>query len=123
MYTALIICFGAIGVPFLIMFTPRLMILTGAMLSNLEQQLLVKVAAITGLLVLALSAGFIMYFFYKVFCSVLLDSWKKIKDLSVQETSVLTSLCLLIVYFGINPMSIIQIYRSVSSIILDVLQV
>lgn len=123
MYTALIICFGAIGVPFLIMFTPRLMVLTGAMLSNLEQQLLVKIAAIIGLVVLALSAGFIMYFFYKVFCSVLLDRWKKIKDLSVQETSILASLCLLIVYFGINPMSIIQIYRSVSSIILDVLQV
>lgn len=123
MYTALIICFGAIGVPFLIMFTPRLMVLTGAMLSNLEQQLMVKVAALIGLAVLALSAGFVMYFFYKVFCSVLLDNWKKVKDLTGQETSVLAVLCLLIVYFGVNPMSIIQIYQSVSSIILDVLQV
>ena len=123
MYLALIICFCAIGLPFLMMFTPKLMVLTGAMLSNLDQQLMVKIAAITGLCAIAVSAGYIMYFFYKVFCSVLLDQWKKIKDLSPQETSVLSVLCLVIIYFGIYPMSIIQIYQSVSSIILDVLQV
>lgn len=64
-----------------------------------------------------------MYFFYKVFCSVLLEQWKKIKDLSPQETGVLSALCLIIIYFGVYPMSIIQIYQSVSSIIIDVLQV
>lgn len=123
MYLALIICFSAIGIPFLMMFTPKLMVLAGAMLSNLEAQLLVKVAAITGLGAIMVSAGYILYFFYKVFCSVLLDQWKSVKDLSIQETSVLSALCLVIIYFGINPMSLIQIYQSVSSIILDVLQV
>lgn len=123
MYLALLICFSAIGLPFLMMFTPKLMVLTGAMLSNLEQQLMVKVAALIGLAAIVVSAGYIMYFFYKVFCSVLLDQWKKIKDLSPQETGVLSALCLIIIYFGVYPMSIIQIYQSVSSIILDVLQV
>lgn len=123
MYLALIICFSAIGVPFLMMFTPKLMVLSGAMLSNLEQQLTVKIAAIIGLAAIVVSAGYIMYFFYKVFCSVLLEQWKKIKDLSSQETGVLSALCLIIIYFGVYPMSIIQIYQSVSSIIIDVLQV
>ena len=123
MYLALIICFSAIGVPFLMMFTPKLMVLSGAMLSNLEQQLTVKIAAIIGLAAIVVSAGHIMYFFYKVFCSVLLEQWKKIKDLSPQETGVLSALCLIIIYFGVYPMSIIQIYQSVSSIIIDVLQV
>lgn len=123
MYLALIICFSAIGVPFLMMFTPRLMVLTGAMLSNLEQQLMVKIAAFIGLVAIVVSAGYIMYFFYKVFCSVLLEQWKKVKDLSPQETGILTALCLVIIYFGVYPMSIIQIYQSVSSIILDVIQV
>lgn len=123
MYLALIICFSAIGVPFLMMFTPKLMVLSGAMLSNLEQQLTVKIAAIIGLAAIVVSAGYIMYFFYKVFCSVLLEQWKKIKDLSPQETGVLSALCLIIIYFGVYPMSIIQIYQSVSSIIIDVLQV
>lgn len=123
MYLALIICFAAIGIPFLIMFTPKLMVLTGAMFSNLDQQLMVKIAAFIGLGAIAVSAGYIMYFFYKVFCSVLLDQWKKIKDLSPQETAVLSALCLIIIYLGVNPMSIISLYQSVSSIILDVLQV
>ena len=123
MYLALIICFSAIGVPFLMMFTHKLMVLSGAMLSNLEQQLTVKIAAIIGLAAIVVSAGYIMYFFYKVFCSVLLEQWKKIKDLSPQETGVLSALCLIIIYFGVYPMSIIQIYQSVSSIIIDVLQV
>lgn len=123
MYLALIICFAAIGIPFLMMFTPKLMVLAGAMLSNLDQQLLVKFSAAIGLVAMMVSAGYILYFFYKVFCSVLLEQWKGIKDLSPQETSVLSALCLVIVYFGINPMSVIQIYQSVSSIILDVLQV
>lgn len=123
MYLALIICFSAIGLPFLIMFAPKLMVLTGALLSNLDEQLMVKVVAFVGLLAIIVSAGYIMYFFYKVFCSVLLQQWKNVKDLSPQETSVLCALCLIIIYFGINPMSIIQIYQSVSSIILDVLQV
>lgn len=123
MYLALIICFAAIGVPFLIMFTPKLMVLTGAMFSNLDQQLMVKIIAFLGLAAISVSAGYIMYFFYKVFCSVLLDQWKKVKDLSPQETSVLTALCLIIIYLGVYPMSIIAVYQSVSSIILDVLQV
>lgn len=123
MYLTLIICFAAVGLPFLMMFTPKLMVLTGALFSNLEEQLMVKVAAFIGLAVIVVSAGYIMYFFYKVFCSVLLDQWKKVKDLSPQETSVLSALCLIIIYFGICPMSIVQIYQSVSSIILDVLQV
>lgn len=123
MYLALIICFSAVGLPFLMMFTPKLMVLTGALFSNLEEQLMVKIVAFIGLAVIVVSAGYIMYFFYKVFCSVLLDQWKKVKDLSPQETSVLSALCLIIIYFGICPMSIVQIYQSVSSIILDVLQV
>lgn len=123
MYISLITCFSAIGIPFLISFPPKLMVLSGTMLSNLEQQLLVKIAAIIGIGAIAISAGYIMYFFYKVFCSVLLEQWKKTKDLSPQETGVLSALCLVMIYLGINPMSIVQIYQSVSSIILDILQV
>ncbi len=123
MYFALIICFAAIGIPFLMMFTPKLMILTGAMISSLDTQLLVKLIALTGLLAIVVSAGYIMYFFYKVFCSVLLDQWKKVKDLSPQEISVLTSLTMVLIYFGVYPMSVVQIYQSVSTIILDILQV
>ncbi len=123
MYFALIISFGAVGVPFLVMFAPKLMILTGAMISNLEEELLVKIVAIIGLGAIIVSAGYIMYFFYKVFCSVLLEQWKRIRDLSPHETSVLMVLSLVIFYFGIFPMSIVQIYQSVSSIVLDILQV
>lgn len=123
MYLAIIICFAAIGVPFLMMFAPKLMVLAGTMLSNLDRQLLVKITAAVGLGAMMVSAGYILYFFYKVFCSVLLEQWKGVKDLSPQETGILSALCLVIVYFGINPMSIIQIYQSVSTIILDVLQV
>lgn len=122
-FFALIICFSAIGVPFLMMFAPKLMVLTGAVISNLEEQMLVKAAALIGLVAIVVSAGYILYFFYKIFCSVLLEQWKKIKDLSPQEVSVLSTLTLVIIYFGIYPMSVVQIYQSVSSIILDILQV
>ena len=79
--------------------------------------------AFIALVAIAVSTGYIMYFFYKVFCSVLLDTWKKVKDLTAQEVAVLCSLCSVIVYLGVNPMSVIAIYQSVSSIILDVIQV
>ena len=123
MYFALIIAFGAIGVPFLIMFAPKAMILTGAMISNLEEELLVKILAIIGLAAIILSAGYVMYFFYKVFCSVLLEQFRRVKDLSPHEISVLTTFTAVILYFGICPMSVVQIYQSVSSIMLDILQV
>ena len=105
------------------MFAPKLMVVSGILFSILDQQLLVKVAAFIALGAVAVSTGYIMYFFYKVFCSVLLDVWKKVKDLTAQETADLCSLCSVIIYLGVNPMSIIAIYQSVSSIILDVIQV
>lgn len=123
MYLTLIICFAAIGIPFFVMFAPKLMVVSGVLFSILEQQLLVKFAAFIALAAIAVSTGYIMYFFYKVFCSVLLDTWKKVKDLTAQEVAVLCSLCSVIVYLGVNPMSVIAIYQSVSSIILDVIQV
>ena len=123
MYFSLIICFGAIGVPFLITFAPKLMILSGAILSNLEEQLLVKIVAIIGLLSIIFASGYIMYLFYKIFCSVLLEQWKRLKDLSIQEMSVMSALCLVIIYFGVYPMSVIQVYQSVSNLLLDILQV
>ena len=123
MYFALIICFAALGIPFLIMFAPKLMILSGVMLSNLEQQLLVKIAALIGLGAIIVSTGYILYFFYKVFCSVLLEQWKNIKDLRPQETAVLSALCLVMFYLGVYPMSLVSVYQSVSSIILDIIRV
>lgn len=123
MYFALLVCFAAVGIPFLTMFAPKLMVLSGAILSNLEEQLMVKIVAIIGLLSVISSAGYIMFLFYKVFCSVLLEQWKRLKDLTPQEVSVLSALCLVIIYFGVNPMSVVQIYQSVSNILLDVLQV
>lgn len=123
MYLTLMICFAAIGIPFFVMFAPKLMVVSGILFSILEHQLLVKLAALIALGAIVVSTGYIMYFFYKVFCSVLLDTWKKIKDLTSQETAVLCSLCSVIIYLGVNPMSVIAIYQSVSSIILDVIQV
>ncbi len=123
MYLTLIICFCAVGVPFLMMFTPKLMILTGAMISDLDNDLLVKLCSIGGMAAVAMSAGYILYFFYKVFCSVLLEQWKGLKDLGPQEISVLAAFVAVIVYFGVYPMSIVQIYQSVAGMIQDILQV
>lgn len=123
LYLSLIVCFNAIGIPFFMTFVPKLMIISGAIFSNLEQQLMVKIVAFVAVVFVGVSAGYIMYFFYKVFCSVLLEQWKKVKDLSPQEVGVLSSLCLIMLYLGVSPMSIIQIYQSVSGIILDVFQV
>ena len=123
LYLSLIICLNAIGIPFFMTFVPKVMIISGTIFSNLEQQLIVKIATVIAILIILISAGYFMYFFYKVFCSVLLEQWKKIKDLSPQEVGILSSLCLIMLYFGINPMSIIHIYQSVSGIILYVFQV
>lgn len=72
---------------------------------------------------IAMSAGYVLYCFYRVFCSVLLEQWKKLKDLSPQEISVLSALTAVIIYFGVYPMSIVQIYQSVAGILQDILQV
>ena len=82
-----------------------------------------KIAALIGLGAIIVSTGYILYFFYKVFCSVLLEQWKNIKDLRPQETAVLSALCLVMFYLGVYPMSLVSVYQSVSSIILDVMQV
>ena len=105
------------------MFAPKLMILTGAMISELENDLLVKLCAIAGMAAIAMSAGYVLYFFYRVFCSVLLEQWKKLKDLGPQEVSVLSALTAVIIYFGVYPMSIVRIYQSVAGILQDILQV
>ena len=83
----------------------------------------VKLCAIAGMAAIAMSAGYVLYFFYRVFCSVLLEQWKKLKDLGPQEVSVLSALTAVIIYFGVYPMSIVRIYQSVAGILQDILQV
>lgn len=117
------ICLSAISIPFFTNFIGELFILLGLSNSELGCNNILLTSKILFLISLVLSAAYILRFYHKTFLNYIMEQFKSIKDITISEFVVLSTLICTIIFFGIYPSSLISIFETVSIIILDTLQV
>lgn len=120
----LILSLASVGLPLLMGFIGEFMVFLGSFNSNIDSiGVPVKIYTILGLSVLILSAAYILRLLHKTFFANIFERWNEVKDVTNHEFVVLFSLVLAIIFFGIFPMSILDIVQPVLTNILQFLQI
>lgn len=112
----LILSFAAVGLPLLMGFIGEFLVFLGSFNSDL------KIYAIISLLILILSAAYILRLLHKAFFANIFERWANTKDITNHEFVVLFALTLVIGFFGVFPMSIINLIQPSITNILQFLQ-
>ena len=115
----LILSMAGVGLPLLIGFVGEFLVFLGAFNSGLD----IKICTVLAISVLVLSAAYMLRLLHKTFFANIFERWQNIKDITNHEFVVLFSLSLVIVFFGMFPMAIIDIVQPVLTNILTFLQV
>lgn len=140
MYLGLIIFLAAISVPFLADFPAKLMIFSGLVLSDIEPQMFLAVAAVCLGLGLILNACCLVSLFHKVFYGSVLSKFKADvvqydedgnevsivypkRGITKSEIIVLGLIVLSLILFGIFPNAILDIFQVSADVILDFMKV
>ena len=118
-----ILTFASVGLPLLIGFVGEFLVFLGAFNSPLDNVSHIKIYSIIAILILILSAAYMLRFLHKTFWGNIFEKWSKISDITNHEFVVLFALILVIAFFGIFPMSILDIVQPVLTNILQCLQI
>jgi len=119
----IIFSMAAVGLPLLMGFVGEFLVFLGAFNSPLDEVSPIKIYTFIALIVLIFSACYILRFLHKTFFENIFEKWHKINDITNHEFVVLFALTLVVAFFGIFPMSIINIFQPVLTNILQFLQV
>lgn len=120
----LILSLASVGVPLLIGFTGEFLTFLGAFNSSVDElNAPIKFYAIAAIFILILSAAYILRLLHKTFFSNIFEKWSGLSDITNHEFVVLFALILAVGFFGIFPMSIINIIQPVLTNILQLLQI
>lgn len=115
----LILSMAGVGLPLLIGFVGEFLVFLGAFNSGLD----IKIYTVLAISVLVLSAAYMLRLLHKTFFANIFEKWQGVKDITNHEFVVLFSLSLVVVFFGMFPMAIIDIVQPVLTNILTFLQV
>lgn len=119
----IIFSMAAVGLPLMMGFVGEFMVFLGAFNSPLDDVSPIKIYTFVALLVLILSACYVLRFLHKTFFENIFEKWHKVQDIVNHEFVVLFALTLVVAFFGIFPMAIINIIQPVLASILQFLQV
>lgn len=124
----LILSLASVGLPLLIGFVGEFLVFLGTFNSEIDSiegglVLPIKVFTVVAILVLILSAAYILRLMHKTFFANIFERWLDVKDIMNHEFIVLFALTLAIGFFGIFPMSIINIVQPVLTNIIQQLQI
>lgn len=120
----LIMSFAAMGLPLLMGFVGEFLVFLGAFNSSVDNlNVPIRIYAILAIFVLILSAAYVLRLMHKTFFANLFERWESVKDITNHEFLVLFALILVIGFFGVFPMSIIDIVQPVVTNILQYLQI
>ncbi len=122
----LIICLGAIGVPFTGGFISKFMIINGLMLNDELPELLFILSLLLSILVILLNARNIIFLFQKTFYGEIMPKFNNLKAKRVitkSEIIVLTMIALSIIFLGCFPSLILDAFEATSDVIIDFLRV
>lgn len=120
----LILSLSAVGLPLLMGFVGEFLVFLGAFNSSLDElNAPIKIYALIAIIVLILSAAYILKLLHKTFFANVFERWNELKDITNHEFVVLFALVLAIIFFGIFPMSILNVVQPVLANILQFLQI
>ena len=123
----LILAMAAVGLPLLMGFVGEFLVFLGAFNSSLyELNAPVKLYAIIAVFVLILSVCYILRLMHKTFFGNIFEQWSindGVKDIMNHEFVVLFAVIMAIIFFGLFPMSILDIVQPVLTNILQYLSI
>ena len=102
----IILCLASAGLPGLMAFPGEFMAIYGAYSSSVLNNYFIQILAILSLIVILLSVCYILRFFHSIFWGNLIERWTRTRDLAYHEFFVLFCSVILVVIFGIFPMTI-----------------
>ena len=121
---SIILSLAAVGLPLLIGFVGEFLVFLGAFNSSIDElNVPIKIYSLLAILILLLSAAYILKLLHKTFFANIFERWSTLKDISNHEFVVLFALVLVIGFFGVFPMSILDIIQPVMVNILQGLQI
>lgn len=119
---SIILTLAAVGLPLLMGFVGEFMVFLGSFNSSLDEILPVKLYTLIAVVILILSACYMLRFLHETFYSNLLEKWHNLKDIMMHEFSVLSIISFCVIIFGVFPMFIINIVQPLLSGILEFLR-
>lgn len=119
----LIIALAAVGLPLLIGFVGEFLVFAGAFNSSLDEITPIKIYSIIAISILIMSAAYMLRLLHKTFFANLFEKWHSVNDITNHEFVVLFALILVIGFFGIFPMSMLDVVQPILTNILQYLQV
>jgi len=123
----IILSLAAVGLPLLMGFVGEFLVFLGAFNSSLDElNAPIKIYAVLGLSVLILSAAYIFRLLHKTFFANIFEKWTQkggLKDITNHEFVVLLAIVLVVGFFGVFPMAILDIVQPILANILQFLQI
>lgn len=123
----IILSLASVGLPLLIGFVGEFLVFLGAFNSSLDElNAPIRIYAIIAMLILVLSAAYILKLLHKTFFANIFERWSikgSVSDITNHEFIVLFALTLVIGFFGIFPMAVLDIIQPVLTNILQFLQI
>jgi len=120
----LILSLASVGLPLLMGFVGEFLVFLGAFNSSIDDlNTPIKIYSILAILVLIFSAAYIFKLLHKTFFGNILEQWSGVKDITNHEFVVLFSIVLVVGFFGIFPMAILNIVQPILTSILQYLQI
>lgn len=123
----IILSLASVGLPLLMGFVGEFLVFLGMFNSQINtiggEILSVRIYSMLALVILILSAAYILKLLHKTFFANIFERWEDVKDITNHEFVILFALTLVIAFFGIFPMAILDIIQPVLTNILQFLQV
>lgn len=122
----MILALAAVGLPLLMGFIGEFLVFLGSFNSPVDAFVPVKVYTVIALTILVLSVAYILRLMHKTFFANIFEKWgvnDRVYDITNHEFVVLFSLVLVIGFFGMFPMTLLNIVQPVLTGILQFLQI
>ena len=119
----LILALASVGLPLLMGFVGEFLVFLGAFNSPLDDLTPVRIYSILAISILILSAAYMLRLLHKTFFANIFEKWKSVNDITNHEFVVLFAIILVIGFFGIFPMAILDIVQPILTNILQYLQI
>jgi NADH-quinone oxidoreductase subunit M len=116
----IILSLASVGLPLLMGFVGEFLVFLGAFNSSIDElNAPIKIYTFIALCVLVLSVAYVLRLLHKTFFANIFEKWSQVKDITNHEFVILFSLSLVIGFFGVFPMSILNIIQPVLTNILQ----
>lgn len=119
MAISVVFSLSAVGVPLLMGFVGEFLTFWGALNAQYETVIVIPVVVIVAMLVLILSIAYMLKFLHKTFFGAMHEGWNNLRDISTHEFIVLASILSFVIFFGIQPMILIDVIKPVAEIITE----